>query len=102
MARPAYTGEERRRSDNNGIRFDKTINLGHVLTFIGFLLSGMLAWSTLDKRVVVLEESRKAQEMRDMAQDQRANDERSAIKDALTEIKQAVIALRDRQDRAKP
>lgn len=90
MSRQTYTGEERRRNGNSGIRFDKTINLGHVLTFVGFIISGMVAWSTLDKRVVVLEESRKMQEMRDIAQDQRANDERGVIRETLVEIKQAV------------
>ena len=43
------------------MRFDNTINLGHILTFLGFLITIMVTWTTLDKRVVVLEESRKAQ-----------------------------------------
>lgn len=99
MARtPAYTGEERRQTAN-GIRFDKTINLGHILTFIGFIGVGTVTWSTLDKRVVVLEESRKAQELRDTGQDQHNNDQMGAIRESLAEIKQNVIALRDRQDR---
>ena len=99
MARPpAYTGEERRQGPS-GIRFDKTINLGHILTFIGFIGVGTVTWSTLDKRVVVLEESRKAQELRDTGQDQRNSDQMGAIREALAEIKQNVIALRDRQDR---
>lgn len=97
--RQPYTGEERRQADRGGIRFDKTINLGHLLTFVGFIGLGMVTWSTLDKRVVVLEESRKAQDLRDSGQDQRATDQFGAIKETLTEIKQNVIALRDRQDR---
>lgn len=101
MARtPAYTGEERRQTAN-GIRFDKTINLGHILTFIGFIGVGMVTWSTLDKRIVVLEESRKAQELRDTGQDQRNSDQMGAIRESLAEIKQNVIALRDRQDRER-
>lgn len=99
MARTPYTGEERRQSGSSGIRFDKTINLGHILTFAGFIISGMVVWSTLDKRVVVLEESRKAQELRDTGQDQRNTDQMAAIRESLTEIKSNVIALRDRQDR---
>lgn len=31
------------------IKFDATINLGHIITFIGFILAGFGAWSTLDK-----------------------------------------------------
>lgn len=101
MARtPAYTGEDRRQTAN-GIRFDKTINLGHIITFVGFILSLAFTWSTLDKRVVVLEESRKAQELRDTGQDQHNNDQMGAIRESLAEIKQNVIALRDRQDRER-
>lgn len=100
-----YTGPDRReRADRpHGVRFDPTINLGHIITFIGFILSLVVTWSTLDKRVVVLEESRKAQELRDSSQDQRSVDQMATIRESLTEIKQNVIALRDRQDRqAKP
>jgi len=101
MARtPAYTGEDRRQTAN-GIRFDKTINLGHIITFVGFILSLVVTWSTLDKRVVVLEESRKAQELRDSGQDQRNSDQMGAIRESLVEIKQNVIALRDRHDRER-
>lgn len=84
-----------------GVRFDPTINLGHIITFVGFILSLVVTWSTLDKRVVVLEESRKAQELRDTGQDQRNSDQMGAIRESLTEIKQNVIALRDRQDRER-
>ena len=101
MARtPAYTGEERRQTAN-GIRFDKTINLGHLLTFAGFIFTILVGWNTMDKRVVVLEESRKAQELRDSGQDQRNSDQMGAIRESLIEIKQNVIALRDRQDRER-
>jgi len=98
MARTQYTREERRQA-KTGITFDKTINLGHILTFVGFIGVGMVTWSTLDNRVVVLEESRKAQEMRDSGQDQRNTDQMATIRETLTEIKQNVIALRDKQDR---
>ena len=84
-----------------GVRFDPTINLGHIITFVGFILSLVFTWSTLDKRVVVLEESRKAQELRDTGQDQRNRDQMDAIRESLAEIKQNVIALRDRQDRER-
>ena len=60
-----WLGEERRQQmmepDKKGIKFDSTINLGHILTFLGFMVAGLTAWTTLDKRVVVLEESKKSQ-----------------------------------------
>lgn len=58
------------------IRFDGTVNLGHILTFIGFLGTAAVAWTSMDKRVVVLEEARLVQAMNDKRQD----DERAEIK----------------------
>jgi len=52
-------------------RFDPTINLGHLITFVGFLATGFGAWATLDKRLVVLEENRKTQTAIDQSQDAR-------------------------------
>ncbi len=93
-----YIGVERRER-TQGVRFDKTINLGHVLTFLGFLLTIMVTWTTLDKRVVVLEESRKAQATIDSAQDLRTNEKFSEIKDALGEIKRAVERTNEKLER---
>lgn len=93
-----WDGEDRRES-RRGIKFDGTINLGHMLTFAGFLITIMVTWSTLDKRVVVLEESRKAQELRDAGQDQRNGDQMTAIKETLVEIKTNVIGLREKLDK---
>jgi hypothetical protein len=36
-------------------KFDPTINLGHVLTFLGLVCAGFGAYSMLEKRVTVLE-----------------------------------------------
>lgn len=94
-----WDGEDRRES-RKGIKFDSTINLGHMITFIWFLVTIMVTWSTLDKRVVVLEESRKAQELRDASQDQRNGDQMTAIKETLVEIKTNVIGLREKLDRS--
>lgn len=52
-------------------RFDPTVNLGHLLTFAGFLIAGFGAWATLDKRLVILEENRKTQAAIDSSQDAR-------------------------------
>lgn len=42
--------------------FDPTVNLGHVLTFAGFVFLGAGIYTSIDKRVVVLEEARFAQQ----------------------------------------
>lgn len=36
-------------------RFDNTINLGHILTFVGFIATGFTVYLALEKRVTVLE-----------------------------------------------
>ena len=98
METQKYMGVERIEG-THGVRFDNTINLGHVLTFLGFLLTIMVTWTTLDKRVVVLEESRKAQATIDSAQDLRTNEKFSEIKDALGEIKRAVERTNEKLER---
>lgn len=82
-----------------GLRFDPTINAGHLLTFAGFILAGFVGWTTLDKRVVVLEEQRKAQEIRDVGQDARSADKFTEIKDTMNEIKRGVEQVRDQLGR---
>lgn len=85
--------------DPGRIRFDRTINLGHVLTFIGFIVTGMIGWSAMDKRVAVLEEARKVQEARDIAQDGRLSEKMGEIRDSLTELKRGVEQVRDRLEK---
>ena len=81
------------------VKFDNTINLGHILTFLGFLITIMVTWTSLDKRVVVLEESRKTQATIDSAQDLRTNEKFFEIKDALGEIKRAVERTNEKLER---
>lgn len=49
-ARKTPMADDRRR-----VKFDPTINLGHILTFVGFIATGFGAYSLLEKRVTVLE-----------------------------------------------
>ena len=98
-----WLGEERRQqmmeNEKKGIKFDSTINLGHILTFLGFMVAGLAAWTTLDKRVVVLEEGRKAQAVMDSAQDLRSAEKFSEIRETLGEIKRSVDRVNDRLER---
>jgi hypothetical protein len=68
------------------IRFDGTINLGHIITFLGFLGSGAVAWNAMDKRVVVLEEARVVQVLTDRRQDEDRADLRKEAKENSREI----------------
>ena len=73
--------------------FDPTVNLGHVLTFIGFIVSGFLAYQNVDKRISVLEEGRKTQELRDQYQDAQAASQNKFMQEILVEIKKTLEKL---------
>lgn len=76
------------------LTFDPTINAGHILTFAGMLVTVFIAYSTLDKRVVVLEESKQYQRLRDEQQDNMTTHQLAEIKAAISEIKIGVNELR--------
>ena len=79
------------------LTFDPTINAGHLLTFAGMLIAVLLAWGNLDKRVVVIEESRQYQRLRDEGQDQLVTQQLVEIKAAIGEVKSGVNELRREQ-----
>lgn len=86
-------------TDRKRLTFDPTINAGHVLTFVGFILSMMVGWSVLDKRVVVLEEARKTQAQLDQHQDAIQRASQDSVRESLAEIKQGIRELNARFDR---
>ena len=81
------------------IIFDPTINLGHLLTFAGFIVAIFAGWTNLDKRVVVLEESRHAQLQRDTHQDQINNQQFDQLTTSLREVKALLLRLEDKLDK---
>ena len=70
-------------TSEKGITFDPTINAGHLLTFVGFLVSGFIAYSTIDKRVAVVE-------TRTIMTDQRAQEQEARTNSSLQEVKRDV------------
>jgi hypothetical protein len=90
------TNREDTMRDNNRVRFDKTINLGHIISALLMLASVMFSWSVMDKRVVVLEEARAAQRERDTAQDLVSRDKFQEVKDALQDLRRAVEKVSDK------
>lgn len=89
-------------SQRGKVKFDATINLGHILTFAGFILAGFTAWTTLDKRVTVIEERANTQAIIDRNQDTNLTTNMAAIRESLNEIKQQIARINDRQDRSMP
>lgn len=89
MAQEKPTTEKR-------IRFDGTINLGHVLTFVGFIASGFAAYSTMDKRIVVLEEARLVQRQIDDRQDTDRAEMKKAMREDIKEVMRKIDILLER------
>ena len=85
--------------DNKLVKFDSTINLGHVLTFVGFILTGFGAWSSIDRRLTILEESRRVQAQIDQNQDERVNQAMGQIKESLVDIRRNLEKVSDRLDK---
>jgi hypothetical protein len=81
------------------VKFDSTINLGHLLTFVGFVLTGFSAWSTIDRRLTVLEESRRVQAQIDANQDERLSQSMGQIKESLSDIRRNLEKVSDRLDK---
>lgn len=79
------------------LTFDPTVNAGHILTFVGMAMLVFAAWTTLDKRVVVLEEQRAYQRLRDDNQDQTVTQQLVEIKSAIGEVKAGVNEIRREQ-----
>lgn len=81
------------------MKFDSTINLGHLLTFVGFVLTGFGAWSSIDRRLTVLEESRRVQAQIDANQDERLSQSMGQIKESLSDIRRNLEKVSDRLDK---
>jgi len=86
-------------SEKRLVKFDSTINLGHLLTFVGFVLTGFGAWSTIDRRLTVLEESRRVQAQIDANQDERLSQSMGQIKESLSDIRRNLEKVSDRLDK---
>lgn len=80
------------------IKFDPTINFGHVLTFVGFIATGGMAWMTMNTRVVVLEEARQAQVKVDARQDMAIEGNQKAVREDLREISNKLDRLVERKN----
>jgi hypothetical protein len=72
------------------IRFDGTINAGHVISLGAMLVTLFVGWSALDKRVVILETTTHFQTARDKAQDDQIAEKFGAIKESISELKRTV------------
>lgn len=82
---------------HNKIRFDPTVNFGHLLTFVGFMVTGSLAWMTMNTRVTVLEEARRSQMRVDARQDASIESNQKVVREDLNMISQKLDRLIERR-----
>jgi hypothetical protein len=78
------------------VRFDMTINLGHVITVVTCVFLVIAQWGMMDKRVLVLEEFRIGQRERDAAQDIVSKEKFQEVRDGLTDLRRSVEKVADR------
>jgi predicted transcriptional regulator len=84
------------------LTFDPTINAGHLLTFAGFLVTGFVAYATLDKRITVVEQRTVAAEVRISEQDSRTNSTLAEIKRDVRDTSITVNQLARELSKGKP
>ena len=70
--------------------FDPTINLGHVPTFMGFMVAGFSAYSTLDKRVTLIESQQVTSSVHIRDQDSRLKETLSDIRADVKDLQRTV------------
>ena len=83
------------------LQFDWTINAGHLLTFLGFIITGFIAFQNLDKRVVVLEQTTVYQARRDAEQDVVQKETKAEVRDALKDVRNSLEKLSDKIDKKR-
>ena len=84
-----------------GLRFNPEINAGHVLTFISLIIAGFVTWGVMDKRVVVLEEARKTQDVIDSQQMQQIKELRERTERNQDRLEQKIDRILDKVDGMK-
>jgi tRNA(Phe) wybutosine-synthesizing methylase Tyw3 len=72
------------------IHFDPTVNLGHILTFVGFMVAGFGAWGNIDKRMTLGEEKAAVAAERANEQERRMSEAMRELKADVKDVQRAV------------
>jgi hypothetical protein len=78
------------------VRYDPTVNLGHILTLLAMLAAGTAAWNAMDRRLTVLEEARVVQKERDISQDISSRERMFDLQQTLNKIDGRLDKISDR------
>jgi uncharacterized protein YlxW (UPF0749 family) len=76
--------EGRRAMPDTKFKFDPTVNLGHILTFVAMMVGVMSSYSILDKRLTVVEE-RSATALSQAAE--KVSEQKEALKEIKSDVK---------------
>lgn len=87
--------------EENRFRFEKSINLGNMISIVLCIGALMTSWNMMDKRVLVLEEARMAQRERDTSQDATTKESFALVKEALSDLRHAVEKVSDKLEQKK-
>ena len=79
-----------RREPTKRVKFDPTISLGHILTFVGLIIAGFGAWANMDKRVTLAEIAMAQSEQRDNAQDRAAEKNIDSLRADIKSLQSSV------------
>lgn len=79
-----------------GWRFEKRVTLGDILSALGMLMLGLVAYYDLRERVSVVELQQRVQEQRDTAQDATSARFATEIRQDLRDIKASVERIAER------
>jgi methyl-accepting chemotaxis protein len=79
-------------AEEKRLRFDPTINAGHILTFVAMVVGLMTSYSLLDKRIGVLEE-RSATATAQTSE--RVNEQKESLKEIKADIKDLQRSVND-------
>lgn len=84
-----------RKAARRKVSFDPTINLGHVLTFVGFLATGTVAYFDLRERIALAEAktSMQQEKLLEIRQDMRE------VREDMRETRKGVNDLLQRKDK---
>jgi len=75
------------------VRFDPTINLGHLISIVGFMVAGFGAYNQLDKRIALQEAETDAVERTVSNQTQETRDALREIRADVKEVGKDVNAI---------
>jgi hypothetical protein len=86
-------------SKRNKVTFDPTINLGHILTFVGFIATGAIGYFDLRERIALAEERTKGIEQSVTAEKVRNEQTMRELREDLREVRRGVSDLLQRKDK---